>query len=112
MNPAYFVYPAEKTIDNPCNDHQYHLITVSYGGKWVAYSIVHAMGELMNISTIIGHADRLRYGIMLLLMEEIVKVASARGVKYIDYNEWESGTPGLKYWKHSTGFEPMELKEL
>ena len=110
MNPAYFDYPDEKHIENNCY-HSYRLVVVEYGGVWYAYSILHAMGELMNISTILGHADHLKDGIMLLLMQEIIKLAESLNVKYIDYNLWDSGTKGLQYWKHSTGFKPMELKE-
>ena len=111
MNPAYLEYPAQKTIDNPCAYHTYQLVTVEKDGHWYAYSILHAMGELMNISTIIGHADHLKDGIMILLMDEIIRVAKGLNVKYIDYNQWDSGTKGLQYWKHSTGFEPMQLSE-
>jgi hypothetical protein len=110
MSAAYLQYPHKKTVDNPCKDHQYHLVTVSDDqGYWVAYAIIHIMGNLCNISTIIGHAAHLKNGIMLLLMREIISVCSVYNVVFLDYGEWESGTPGLRYWKHSVGFEPMTL---
>jgi len=68
------------------------------------------MGELMNISTIIGHHAYLNDGIMLLLMEQIQHTAEAMGVKAITYGTWDSGTEGLRHWKHSVGFEPQTIE--
>lgn len=109
MNPAYLEYPSAKTIDNPCQHHKYLLITVTLENRWYAYAIIHCMGELCNISTIIGHADYLKDGIMLLLMEEVIRSAGNVGVKVVDYGTWDSGTDGLRYFKHSTGFKPLTL---
>lgn len=108
MNPAYFDYPSPKTIHNDCPDHTYHLICV-FGPELVAYAIVHHMGELMNISTIIGHQDKLKDGVMLLLTDAIQQLAVTLDVKAVTYGTWDSGTDGLRYFKHSTGFKPTYL---
>ena len=110
MSDGYKQYPEKKYIENSCLYHKYHLVTVSdEGNRWVAYAVIHVMGNLCNISTILGHAAHLKAGVMLLLMREIIVVCSVCNVVYLDYGEWESGTKGLQYWKHSVGFEPMTL---
>lgn len=111
MNPAYFDYPAEKNIVNTCPFHWYALVITERDGAWYAYSILHMMGELCNISVIIGDSNYLKSGIMLPLMDEIIKLCERSGIKHIDYNTWEGGTSGLQYWKHSVGFEPKYLSE-
>lgn len=111
MNPAYFDYPDMKIIDNPCT-HKYLLVSVDLGGKWVAYAILHAMHELMNISTIIGHTDYWKDGIMPVLLSGIIETAERYGVKVIDYGTWDSGTDGLRYFKHSGGFFPAKVNEI
>ena len=111
MNPAYFEYPKPKSpIENNCN-HQYHLYAVwDETGKWVAYAIIHRMGEIANTSTIIGHADRLKDGIMYLLMDTIINTIP-QDTHWLIYGEWDSGTKGLQYWKHATGFFPAHVTE-
>lgn len=112
MNPAYMNYPDRKNLTNNCS-HKYLIVSVRNGsGKWVAYSVLHAMHELMNISTIIGHVCHLRDGVMLLMMTGIIDAAERNGVKVIDYGTWDSGTDGLRYWKHSAGFVPDEVREI
>lgn len=110
MNPAYFDFPEEKHIVNTCDHHRYELITVK-NKCIVAYAIVHVAGELMNISTILGHAAHLKDGIMLPLMAQIQQTAIDLGCKAVTYYLWHSGTEGLQYHKHSVGFEPQYLNE-
>jgi hypothetical protein len=111
MNPAYFDYPKEKNVINTCYHHAYYFIGIVYQGTMKAYAILHVMGELMNISTIIGHADYLKEGIMLALTAEIQEFAAERPIKAVTYGTWDSGTDGLRYFKHSTGFQPLTLSE-
>lgn len=117
MNPAYFVYPEEKNITNTCEHHRYDLFMVFRDGVAYAYAITHLCGNYMNISTILGHHDYLKDGIMLPLMKQIQDFAESRGVVDMTYGEWtsghnENGKNGLQYWKHSVGFEPTHLNEL
>jgi hypothetical protein len=117
MNPAYFDYPQPKSIVNDCPNHRYDLIATHINGTIVAYAITHRSGDLINISTIIGHAAHLKDGIMLPLMESIQKLAVDLGVKSVTYGEWlsghnEGGKNGLQYWKHSVGFKSLYLNEI
>jgi len=111
MKPAYLEFPPEKNIVNTCDNHRYELIFVRIKSRIVAYAITHISGELMNVSTILGHADYLKDGIMLLLMEHIQITAIVHGVKALTYYLWDSGTQGLQYHKHSVGFQPLYLSE-
>jgi hypothetical protein len=111
MKPAYLEFPPDKNIVNTCEHHRYELVFVRKGSKVVAYAITHISGELMNISTILGHADYLKDGIMLSLMDQIQKLAILHGIKALTYYMWDSGTPGLQYHKHSVGFQPCYLSE-
>lgn len=109
MSEGYLTFPTRKNIDNPCPNHTYHCLAVFHKETVYAYAIVHRMGDIMNISTIIGHKDVLNYGIMLLLADRIQQLAALLGVKAVIYGTWDSGTDGLRHWKHSTGFKPQTL---
>lgn len=111
MKPAYLEFPPEKNIINTCKHHQYRLIMVRHENTVLAYAITHIAGELMNISTILGHADYLKDSIMLPLMHRIQQVAVEENVKAVTYYLWDSGTAGLQYHKHSVGFQPCYLSE-
>jgi hypothetical protein len=115
MNPAYFDYPSEKNITNTCQHHGYYLAMVIKNGQVVAYAVIHICGDFANISTIIGHHDYLKDGIMLPLMNRIQLIAMEHEVKAMSYGEWmsghnEDGKNGLQYFKHSVGFEPVYLE--
>lgn len=112
MSDGYLEYPEEKHIENTCKHHRYELIMVRHENTVLAYAIVHIAGDLMNISTILGHADFLKDSIMLPLMSRIQQVAIEAGCKAITYYLWDSGTKGLQYHKHSVGFKSMQLAEI
>lgn len=117
MNPAYFDYPEAKMIINTCRDHQYRLVMVRHENTVLSYAVLHIIGELANISTIIGHRDFLKDGIMLPLMNRLQWIAVKSDIKAMTYGEWDSGhnengKNGLQYWKHSVGFQPMTLNEV
>ena len=48
-------------------------------------------------------------GVMLLLTDAIQSLAVTLEVKAVTYGTWDSGTDGLRYFKHSTGFKPTYL---
>ena len=116
MSDGYWRYPDEKNIVNTCENHSYHLFVASDLGAVFAYSILHKCGNFANISTIIGHYDHLKAGVMLVLMESIQQFCRENGIIAMTYGDWDSGVNpengnGLRYWKHSTGFTKMQLHE-
>lgn len=114
MNPAYFEYPKEVVFNEFCQHHYFDFIGVFHPDtkKMVAYTELYFIGEFVNISRILGHKDYLKDGIMLYLIELTINLCKYNDTKALIYNQWESGTEGLKYFKHSTGFKPMQISEL
>lgn len=112
MNPAYFDPVQPILFNEQCKFHHVEWYGVqTIGWKLVGYVEAYFIGEMVNISRILGHADYLKDGIMLLLIEELISDCVYQNVKAVVYNEWDSGTAGLQYFKHSTGFREMELTE-
>lgn len=95
----------------PC---PHHLIR-TYGivhedGHLYAYSWVYQVGEMCLFSTILGHGERMKSGIMVLLVVDIVRdLMATAGLKYAMYNMHDSGTDGLRFFKEQLGFRPYRV---
>jgi hypothetical protein len=61
------------------------------------------------VSSILGHAERLRDDIMYLLVTETLRDQSWFGGTAF-YNLHNSGTDGLRYFKERLGFRPAEVE--
>ena len=110
MHPAYFEHPTETNVENTCPYHQIRFFAVlSPSGDMVAYAICYFVGEVVNISTILGHTAYMKDGIMLLLMRRLIDESRDFGAKLLVYYLWISGKESLTYFKHSVGFKPMRV---
>lgn len=113
MDQGYIDRPKEITGRKTCNDHYGTFIgCFSNDGHLRAYITTNFCGELAAASQIIGHGNFLRYGIMVNLWHEFVRLAIERGVKVIVYSRWDDGFDGLKFWKKSVGMKAEVLKEV
>ncbi len=106
MSAGYRTRPEPETTDIlPCKRHRYDWLGVFQNGTLYAYIQAMQTGELMTLSKILGHGDRLDDGIMNLLVYEAVKRNhSFCGTRYVMYHLQDSGTEGLRFFKRKMGF--------
>jgi hypothetical protein len=74
-------------------------------GKLYAYLWLYQVGDLVMISSILGHADYQNDDIMYLLVTEAL--ARHEGIGF--YNRHDGGTEGLRYFKEKLGFKPERI---
>lgn len=74
----------------------------------VAYLILYLSGELVMVSSILGHGDHLRNDVMYLLMLDAFEHIPVPATIY--YYRHDSGTAGLRYFKERLGFQPTRVK--
>src|SRR5205823_3635 len=100
--------PTYQPIDRQkyCERHAIRDFGIFKDQRLVAYCRVHVVGEFAVFGTILGHVGHLKFGIMDLLVREIVKVflAEGRKVRAINYLHMRSTTQGLTAFKESVGF--------
>jgi len=115
MTEFYKTYPGPQTDSkNVCPWHYDQLFGVfSPFGQWVGYINLHLNGDVASISMLLGHKQFLSAtGIMLNLMAPVITFCKERSIRYITYHLYDSGTPGLIYWKKSIGMQPMNVKTM
>ena len=85
---------------------------VTVDEKLVGYISLRRTGELAVYSMILGHADHLDNGVLVLLHHELVKWIGAqkdglcKGLRYLMYGGQQNGGKGLSQWKRRGGFTP------
>ena len=81
---------------------------MSSDGLLVAYLVIWLCGELVMVSTILGHGVHLRNDVMyLLVLDALAQVPMPATVFY---NRHDSGTDGLRYFKERLGFQPSRVE--
>lgn len=115
MAPSYRERPAASALpDYPCKRHAIRFYGIEDPhDQLVAYLALYRCGQLALVSQILGHADHLENEIMWLLIHGVLE--REREVDqdgYLVYNRWDSGTPGLRWFKQHAGFEPMQVEWL
>src|SRR4051794_33494276 len=108
MTDAYQAKPQPQSPlgEQPCPRHQLRFLGVLLGEQLVAYTSMQQYGEFVLISTILGHGEHMKDGIMQLLVYEGVRAVKASGhPAYAMYNLHDSGTEGLQFFKRKMGFE-------
>jgi hypothetical protein len=111
MSAGYHAEPTRSPLPiYPCQHHGVH----TYGaetssGELVAYLWVYRAGDLALISQVLGHAAYLKDEVMWLLVEEMVAAEAPWG-GFAVYNRWDSGGPGLQWFKQHTGFVRTEVE--
>ncbi len=73
-----------------------------------AYLWLYRCGDLALISSILGHADRLRDDVMYALVLDAIEAQIGLGGTLV-YNLHASGTDGLRYFKERLGLSPTEV---
>jgi len=113
MGEGYFNYPEKIIFKIPqCDKHYVEFFgCLTDQGTLVGYIEAYFIGEMVEISRILGHAEHMKNGVMLLLMDDLIDYSKSINARCIVYYLWDSGTLGLQYWKHSTGFRPIYLQE-
>jgi len=62
-------------------------------------------------STILGHGEHLKAGIMpLLVVRAVADLMETGGLRYAMYNLHASGTDGLRFFKEQMGFRPYDVR--
>ncbi|MGC8634414.1 MAG: hypothetical protein ACP5VP_07080 [Candidatus Limnocylindrales bacterium] len=95
----------------PCPRHALRRYGVLREGHLYAYAWVYVIGEMCLFSTILGHGEQMRSGIMALLVAEAVRdLMASAGLRYAMYNLHASGTDGLRFFKEQMGFAPYDVR--
>lgn len=111
MSDAYLQRPDFSPLpDYACARHAIN----TYGvlddrGRLRAYTWIYRVGELVMVSSILGHADHLAGDIMYLLATETIAAELEHGHGVAFYNMHDSGTEGLRYFKERLGFTPAHV---
>lgn len=77
-------------------------------GVLVAYLVLYLCGELVMISSILGHGDHLRNDVMYLLVLDALETVPLPATVF--YNLHDSGTEGLRYFKERLGLQPTRVE--
>lgn len=77
--------------------------------KLVAYMMLYRAGDLVLVSTIIGHGAYEKDEIMFLLYA-IGMEHEIGNPGFMVYNTWDSGQDGLREFKRRLGFAPAEVE--
>ncbi len=112
MGEAYQVPPAPRgpLPDFPCPRHALRQYGVLREGHLYAYAWVYVIGEMCLFSTILGHGEHMKSGIMSLLVAEAVRdLMAGADLRYAMYNLHASGTDGLRFFKEQMGFQPYRV---
>lgn len=101
------VKPFGPLPDHQCPRHRLCTYGVLKDGKLVAYAWVYQTGEMFLLSTLLGHGEHMKNGVMFLLIAGVVKdLIESAGTRYAVYERHWSGTEGLRFFKEQMGFKP------
>jgi hypothetical protein len=114
MSAKYQKYPEEARTLNCCDVHKIKYFGVLKEDKLVAWCNVNFMNEFAIINQILGHAEHLKFGIMNLLINFIIKdcIENYKQVKCLNYLTLKACLPGLRTFKKSVGFEEVKIEFL
>jgi hypothetical protein len=84
-------------------------------GRLCAYATVHRLGDAFAFSSLIGHADHLRNGVMYLLVSEAVRTCIERrqadgSPMWLMADTFWGASDGLAYFKERAGFHPYTVR--
>jgi hypothetical protein len=105
---SYFKFPQIKGASiGRCEYHDESFFSIFKDEVIVAYCVVKFCGEIARVGDFIGHASHLKYGIMNLLVREVVRRVIeikpwCRGLNYLYSASW----PGVASFKRHAGFTP------
>lgn len=103
-------------LKNTCSEHyrKYYGCFIKQPGYWsdeklVGYLAYDVMGNYVNYSKILGHADHLHNWIMAFMHLEVLKQIELQGKRFVVYYLYHTGEKGLMSWKNRAGFRPLKL---
>jgi len=76
-------------------------------GKLVAFANPLKMGNMTVLSSIMGHSEYLKDGVMFLLMDGIMRTLTT---KWLMYDTFLGNSEGLKYFKMKFGFRAFNVR--
>lgn len=94
----------------PCPRHGVHTYGVLRGSRLLAYTWIYRLGELVMVSSILGHDAYLADDLMYELMRGALTAEAEQGPGVVFYNMHDSGTPGLRYFKEKLGLGPARVE--
>lgn len=106
MNASYNDWPVNYESPLPeyeCQRHRVRTYGVFLEETLCAYASIYRVGELVNVSTILGHGEHLRNEVMYALLLGVIQEEGPGG-GYMLYSRHDSGTEGLKWFKERFGF--------
>jgi hypothetical protein len=108
----YYERPtAVHTRPSSCANHNLAFYGITRDGHLYAYAWVYHLGQSCLISTILGHGEHMKAGIMPQLIFNILRdKLSVPEFKYLVYYLHASGTPGLRFFKEQMGFYPRDVE--
>ena len=112
MADAYLHRPAPQRPlpDYPCAHHALRGYGILRDGHLYAYTWVYVIGEMCLFSTILGHGEHMKAGIMSMLIVEVVRdLMATADLRFAMYNLHASGGDGLRFFKEQMGFQPYRV---
>jgi hypothetical protein len=113
MSESYRTRPSSSAAvaAEGCPRHRLVYYGITRGGHLWAYAWVYQVGEMCLFSTILGHGEHLKSGIMpLLVVRTVADLMETGGLRYAMYNLHASGTDGLRFFKEQMGFQPYDVR--
>lgn len=112
MSRGYRARPSDAPLpEYPCDRHCVRTFGVTLNGTLYAYSWIYRAGDLVLVSSILGHGDHLQNDVMYELWSTIVSAYQGTGGSFV-YNRADSGTEGLRYFKAKLGFQACRVEWL
>lgn len=108
MDPAYRTkqsYRNDPEVVCPWHANYFYGV-VDADGRLRAYTWTYRCGDLLMLSTILGHGDHLKNDVMYELVTGVI-ASHANGTLF--YNLHRSGTDGLRYFKERLGLSPTDI---
>jgi hypothetical protein len=112
MTPAYHRTADQLRRPSPRDWCEYHWLIpfgVFFNDTLLAYTLIKRNKDIALYSTILGHGDYLKHGVMHRMHLAIREHLDQSDIKFIMYAGHESGTEGLKLWKKNLLFQPHQL---
>lgn len=111
MTAGYRQFPKYTEYTKCCDKHFWEFFGAFKDDRMIAYISVLSHKELVLISQILGHSNYQWTGVMNGILYYVIEtIKSYAYAKVIQYDFWNSGTDGLRHFKKSMGFVPIELE--
>jgi transcriptional antiterminator Rof (Rho-off) len=112
MSEGYREYPKAMTGGDRCDKHydRWFGVFEVESDRMVGYLVGNVVGRMGGISMILGHGDYLKDGIMYYLVDTWYRYCKRKDVCLCVYGRWDSGSDGLRVFKHNVGMREMDVR--